>query len=156
MRKILISVIVFIIPLIICYLIFKPKTRLVEFEYYGRGDTVCALLDGEILQKTIFGEKELDSVKIIFSFDSLKNPKLLNDTLKLFYSHLYPYSRTCFSKSNGTFQKGFLYCIGINIEITKVGYDTLILKNYNAVPDQFSRFKAYLIKGNKKIETIIN
>jgi hypothetical protein len=107
------------------------KSELIDFKYQGYSDTIYALIEGQIFIENGFNKETIDSVKIV---SNRPNPK---DTI-------------AYTDKNGRFLTGF--CKGtFTVYIQKKGYQTIKLINYESDPDQVSRLKAILRKGNGEI-----
>jgi hypothetical protein len=103
----------------------QSKSRVTNFEYKGFGDTIFAVINGEIYEDNNLAFTPLKSV--IISVDSI--------------------GKSTKTDKDGKFE------IGLNsgkykITVNKKGYQTIRIENYISVPDQISKIKIILEKGN--------
>jgi len=103
----------------------SAPSKLLEFEYLGNSDTTCATLSGQILGRNEKGDTvPLEGVTIVIS-DSYED--YMSDKQGNFSS--------CHSEG------------AKEVEIAKDGYQTALLENYVAQPDQVAGFKILLEQG---------
>lgn len=103
----------------------KSKSNLINFNYMGYSDTICATLYGKILFENEIGDTIPLEEVVIVGLDS--DEKLLSDSLGEFSS--------CNDAGNYT------------IEFSKKGFQTLILENYVAKSDQVSNTIILMVRG---------
>ena len=107
----------------------KKNSKVIEFEYGGYGDTVVALIYGNIFE--------------------LKTTKNSSETLQPVSNvsiKVQTNNKTVFTDTSGQFSLGLDKGV-FNLLITKQGYQTLRLTNYVSDPDQISNTKIVLEKG---------
>lgn len=107
----------------------KQESRVDLFEYQGYGDTIVSLLYGEVYDNNESIPGLIPAVSISVSEDSA----------------------SCVSNSKGEFTLGLPKGVFI-IKISKPGYQTLLLSNYNSDPDRVSFTKIILVKGSGEIK----
>ena len=114
------------IILIICFTTScSNKSRVTNFEYSGFGDTIFAVIEGEVYERSFFSTKPLKDVEICI--DSI--------------------TKTTKTDNDGRFEIGLNYG-KYNIKVSKKGYQTINIENYVSVPDEISEMKIILVKGN--------
>jgi len=105
----------------------QSKSRVTNFEYKGFGDTIFAVINGEIYEAN-------NSV-----FTPLKDVIVCVDSI----------DKSIKTDKNGKFE------IGLNsgkykITVNKKGYQTIYINNFISIPDQISKIRIILEKGNSK------
>jgi len=101
------------------------KSRVTNFEYKGFGDTIFAVINGEVYEANNSVFMPLEDV--IVSVDSI--------------------GKSTKTDKNGKFEIGLNYG-KYKITVNKKGYQTIHIGNYISVPDQISKIRIILEKGN--------
>lgn len=116
---------VFIILIICLTISCSNKSRVTDFQYLGFGDTIFAVIEGEVYEKDYLSIKPLKDVLI--TVDSI-NKETITD-------------------KNGKFDIG-LSKGRYKLKVEKKGYQTISIENYVSFPDEISKTKIILVKGN--------
>lgn len=107
----------------------KAESRVDHFEYQGYGDTIVSLLYGEVYEDNDKNQPPVADVRVTVLGDST----------------------SCVSDNKGEFVLGMPKGI-FELTISKPGYQSLILSNYNSDPDRVSLTKIILVKGSGEIK----
>ena len=100
-------------------------SRVEKFEYMGMGDTIFAVIYGEVYQLENF--KKVPLKDVLITADSIDKSTKTNE--------------------KGLFELGFPKG-KYKITIHKNGYQTITINNYTSYPDEISETKIILVKGN--------
>jgi hypothetical protein len=139
----------FLISPLIAFIFFsscvdnETESKLISFEYGGFGDTIFAFLSGNVYD----GEENVPLENVRISFKGTTDTSLAN--IYSWCENFYPKDTLIQTDSNGYFQMAF-FSGNIAIVMEKEGYGTLELRNYKAVPDQYSHMKAILNLGDER------
>jgi hypothetical protein len=133
------------------------KSSVLKFNYGGWGDTIYAFLGGRVFTEINGKRTLLDSVKIkvtpnpnsgIIYLYLKENPNVDKSKFQLDSAIFY-------TDSLGIFSIPFLYH-NYKLIFSNPGYQTIILKNYEAHPDQFSSAEILLIKDTGFVEVDVS
>jgi Carboxypeptidase regulatory-like domain len=106
-------------------------SRVVKFQYLGYGDTIYALMEGNV-----------------YINDSINTSDTLLKPLAGVQVNAEQNNKLTYTNSNGEFMIG-LEKGTFNLMITREGYQPLKITNYMSDPDQVSRVKIILAKGDE-------
>lgn len=106
----------------------EQESRVDLFEYQGYSDTIVSLLYGEIYENNDNNQTAVTDVQVTVSGDSA----------------------SCVSDQKGEFVLGLSKGI-FELKISKPGYQTLVMSNYNSDPDRVSLTKIILVKGTGEV-----
>jgi hypothetical protein len=104
------------------------RSEVIRFEYHGYGDTTLSVLYGAIFENLEGNEISLQNVQI-----SVVGSK-----------------QNTFSDIEGNFKVG-MESGSYDILVSKNGYQSVLLKNYEAISDRVSITKIKLVKGKEKV-----
>ncbi|MEY4332126.1 MAG: hypothetical protein RLZZ196_864 [Bacteroidota bacterium] len=103
---------------------YSKRSEVVQFEYQGYGDSTLSVMYGKVFENINGDEKPLQKVQV-----SIANSR-----------------RSTFSDLYGNFNIG-METGKYNLLISKNGYQSLLLKNYEAISDRVSRIIIMLRLG---------
>lgn len=116
----------YILLLLLLTISCSNRSRVANFEYLGFGDTILAVIEGEVYENKYLSSKPLKDVDI-----SVEN-----------------INKSTTTDEDGQFQIG-LDQGNYKIKVSKKGYQTIYIENYVSIPDEISKLKIILVKGSR-------